>query len=125
MKWYWYLKGLLFPYKTKAYRRELYKKMLDRLNQRGVYVGFCSTVDFVERKEDSDLWKNLWRLPELYFYKPSFSGSSYGNPWWDTDENGMRKRRRILLKISKSKLNAQKDEDPTKNQEPVVPPLFI
>lgn len=97
MKIFYFLWGWLFPYKTKAYRKEIYKKVLE-FYEEGYYGGFCGAIYVIE-EEKFAVWNNMYRFPELYKYKP-FWKSQY-DLWWDVDRAGISKRMNILQKESK------------------------
>jgi hypothetical protein len=94
-KLFYTLLGLLFPYKTKEYRKGLYKKVREfyETNQ----FGFCHSFETVE-KVKGQLWiYNLWRLPELYRYRPFHSDED--GFWFPTNDMGWEKRKQILDKL--------------------------
>jgi hypothetical protein len=93
--------GFFFPYKTKKERKEIYKKIAEHLKNPPYpgfsSDGFCFALQRVE-KGKSNWIGQLWRLPELYWYKPFWKGEL--DFWWDTDKEGTEKRIRIAEKIS-------------------------
>jgi hypothetical protein len=88
--------GFFFPYKTKAYRKELYGRMREFYN--GHRLGLCETAQRIEYVKVQWSWyDNMWRLPELYRYRPWIQSKS--DFWFPLDVDGFSKRVDILDKI--------------------------
>jgi len=93
-----YLRGLLFPYKTKAERKELYKEMLVYIEEPHSNTGFCLALFRATREK----WiGRLWQLPELYKYRPFVWWDGRYDLWYDIDDCGMNTRKIILRHIIK------------------------
>jgi hypothetical protein len=85
--------GLFFRYKTWKDRVEIYRELL-KLIDNGRHLGFCTLLTSVKGIEGGWM-ENIWRLPELYWYKPFFKGKH--DLWWDLDDEGMARRKAILI----------------------------
>lgn len=84
--------GIIYPYKTKKERLEIYKKILNMIAD-GSENYLCIAASKVCKLSTSE----IHRLPELYAFKPLDKG--YFTPWWKKDK---KKRIEVMLKIIKS-----------------------
>ncbi len=83
-----YYLGKLFPYGNKERRLAIYKKAYKEFeNNRS--SGFCDATELL----------TLWRLPELYKYRPVYRMFGSDPYWFSTAPYGIEHRKWILLQI--------------------------
>lgn len=84
--------GLFFRYKTWKDRVEIYKLALAELERKPDVM--CIIFNKVEPRFGGWIGQ-LWRLPEIYWYKPFLAGK--WDPWWPLDDEGIARRKAILI----------------------------